>query len=67
MMRTTHNTGRDVRHNFYKKQLRRAKNPYARFTGLANTIGRCQSLDRAEKGRALETLTEAWMEFVKDI
>ncbi len=66
MTRTTCNTGSGIRYDFYTEQLCKAENPYTRFTGLAISIGKCKEYSKTEKGRALETLTAAWVDFTEN-
>ena len=62
-MTTTTST---VRYTFYMEELRRAENPHAILAGLAVSIGKCKEYTKTEKGRALETLAAAWMDFTEN-
>lgn len=54
-----------LRYDFYMEQLRKAENPHTIFTGFAISIGNCKEYTKTEKGRALETLTAAWIDFTE--
>lgn len=56
-------TASTTRYNFYMEELRKAENPCVTFTGFATSIGECKTYTKTEKGRALEALTAAWMDF----
>lgn len=62
MTRDTRNTGSGVRYDFYTEELRKAEKPYTICAAFAISIGKCKEYTKAEKGRALETLTMAWMD-----
>lgn len=62
-MTTTTST---VRYDFYMRALHRAEYPHTIFIGFATSIGKCKEYTKTEKGRALEALTAAWMDFTKN-
>lgn len=62
-MTTTKST---ARYRFYMRELLRAENPCATFTGFAITIGASKDYTKTEKGRALEALTTAWTDFTEN-
>ena len=63
MTKAERTTRAGARYTYYANELRSAEQPSAAFTAIALSIGECKEYTKAEKGRALETLTAAWMDF----
>lgn len=66
MTRTTRNTRNETQYTFYLEQLRAAETPCAVFTGIAMAFGESEAYTKAEKGRALEALAQAWNDFTEN-